>query len=281
MPPVNSRTTTRSTPSMTARLSVEASMSSGKTRTGRRLANRPRLLRSANSACSGRTEARGSSHLGPPTAPSKIASALLALSSTSGRIATPWLSIEAPPIRPWSRSVANSFPDTARRASTACSVTSWPIPSPGRTRMLAFNAPPSRPYVAQLLLIALAVLELVQGVHERERARHDDVGVCPLPRHGDAVLADQTRDLALRVRTAGDRVDPVALELQLDVGDLLDRLVTGIDHAVPGRVVEALLTVDAQLHGGVRYRHARGRHVQIDELIALGNACRFLGHERQ
>ena len=41
-------------------------MSAGSTVIGRRLANRPRPLRSANSACSGRTVASGLSHFGPP-----------------------------------------------------------------------------------------------------------------------------------------------------------------------------------------------------------------------
>ena len=44
-------------------------------RPGRRLAKRPSALRSARSPCSGRTVADGSSHFGPPTAPSRIASA--------------------------------------------------------------------------------------------------------------------------------------------------------------------------------------------------------------
>ena len=43
--------------------------------TGRRLANSPSPPRSAKSACSGRTGAVGSDHFGPPTAPSRIASA--------------------------------------------------------------------------------------------------------------------------------------------------------------------------------------------------------------
>ena len=47
----------------------------GRATTGRRLAKTPRPLRSPSSACSGRTVAFGSSHFGPPTAPSRTASA--------------------------------------------------------------------------------------------------------------------------------------------------------------------------------------------------------------
>ena len=59
MPPVSSRTKTRSTPRSTSGLSGAASSSSGTTRTGRRLANRSSPLRRPSSACSGRTLARG------------------------------------------------------------------------------------------------------------------------------------------------------------------------------------------------------------------------------
>ena len=64
-------------------------MSAGWTVIGRRLANRPRPLRSANSACSGRTVASGLSHFGPPQAPRSTASASRHASTSSGRIATP------------------------------------------------------------------------------------------------------------------------------------------------------------------------------------------------
>ena len=63
-------------PSIRSRLSGLASSSAGLGRTGRRLANRPRPLRSPSRPCSGRGAA-GSvvSHLGPPTAASSTASA--------------------------------------------------------------------------------------------------------------------------------------------------------------------------------------------------------------
>ena len=50
--------------------------SAGWTLTGRRFAKSPSPPRSANRACSGRTGAAGSDHFGPPTAPSRTASAL-------------------------------------------------------------------------------------------------------------------------------------------------------------------------------------------------------------
>ena len=79
MPPVSSRTTSRSVPSTTSRRSGLASSSASTARTGRRLAYRPSALRSPSSPCSGRG-ALGSvlSHFGPPTAASSTASACAA-----------------------------------------------------------------------------------------------------------------------------------------------------------------------------------------------------------
>src|ERR1700693_615898 len=76
MPPVSSRTTSRSVPSIRSRRSGEASYSAGSGLTGRRLAYRPSPLRSPSSPCSGRGLS-GSvvSHFGPPTAASRTASA--------------------------------------------------------------------------------------------------------------------------------------------------------------------------------------------------------------
>ena len=65
------------------RRSGDASTSAGWTVTGRRFANSPRPPRSANSACSGRTAASGSSQRGPPTAPSRTASHAAAASRSS------------------------------------------------------------------------------------------------------------------------------------------------------------------------------------------------------
>ena len=88
---------------------------------GRRFANSPRPPRSANSACSGRTVASGSSHFGPPTAPSSTASASRHASTSSGRMATPYASIAAPP--------------------TTSSVHSKPNPNRGPTASRTWTAP--------------------------------------------------------------------------------------------------------------------------------------------
>ena len=64
-----------STPSTMLRLSGDASTSGRWAVIGRRLANSSSSLRIRNRPASGRVFARGSSHFGPPTAPSKIACA--------------------------------------------------------------------------------------------------------------------------------------------------------------------------------------------------------------
>src|SRR3989304_367746 len=65
----------KSTPSITSRLRGETSRSKGKTRTGRRLAYSSRACRSRRRPRSGRRSPGRVSHLGPPAAPSKMASA--------------------------------------------------------------------------------------------------------------------------------------------------------------------------------------------------------------
>ena len=74
-PPVSSRTTSRSVPSIRSRRSGLASSSAGLGRTGRRFANSSSSLRRPSRPCSGRG-ASGSveSHFGPPTAASRTAS---------------------------------------------------------------------------------------------------------------------------------------------------------------------------------------------------------------
>ena len=116
--------------------SGDEATSAGWTVTGRRFANSPSVPRSANSACSGRTVAAGLSHLGPPHAPSRIASPAPAASMSSGRIATPYVSIALPPaaISDQSTPKSNARPaasSTARPAAT----TSGPTPSPGIVAM--------------------------------------------------------------------------------------------------------------------------------------------------
>ena len=95
---MSSRINSMSVPFTTSAFTGEAPTSWSYSLTGRRLAKRPSPLRMASSPCSGRTLALGSSYLGSPTAPSRMASQALALSTTSGRSGTPWASMEAPPI---------------------------------------------------------------------------------------------------------------------------------------------------------------------------------------
>src|SRR4051794_14122500 len=134
MPPVSSRTTSMSVPSMRSRLSGLASRSASKGLTGRRLANSPRPARRPSSPCSGRGFA-GSvvSHCGPPTAPRRTASAARQADKVSSGRGLPVASIAAPP----TRCSVNSKPSIARRTSTAEATTSGPIPSPGRRAIVA------------------------------------------------------------------------------------------------------------------------------------------------
>src|SRR5271166_1376197 len=132
MPPVSSRTTSRSVPSIRSRRSGEASYSAGSGLTGRRLAYRPRPLRRPSRPCSGRGRA-GSvvSHRGPPTAASSTASERLQASSTSSVRGVPCTSIEAPP----NRYSSNSKSPSCSSSSSVGSMISGPIPSPGRVTM--------------------------------------------------------------------------------------------------------------------------------------------------
>src|SRR3954451_21923356 len=126
-----------STPSISSRLSGEASYRAGKGRIGRRLAYRPSSARRRNKPCSGRT-APGSfvSHLGPPSAPRKTASEALTAAIASSVIATPWRSIAAPPAGCSSKLRSSA---TAFRTWTAAAATSGPIPSPGRRAMFGIS----------------------------------------------------------------------------------------------------------------------------------------------
>ena len=113
-------------------------ISFGLTATGRRLAYRPSPLRMASNPCSGRTLALGSSHFGPPTAPSSTASAPRHSSSVSSGSAVPVWSIAQPPIR--ASRVTKTCPQRLGdrgQDSVACATTSGPIPSPGRTATTA------------------------------------------------------------------------------------------------------------------------------------------------
>src|SRR3712207_3926394 len=154
MPPVSSRTTSRSVPSMTSRLSGLASSSEAKGLTGRRFANRPRPSRIPSSPCSGRGLS-GSvvSHFGPPTAPSRTASESRQPARVSSGRAEPVASIAAPP----TRYSVNEKPSSALRTSTAEATTSGPIPSPGKRAIRALIAAAS--LAAGLALPAVAAAQ--------------------------------------------------------------------------------------------------------------------------
>src|SRR3954468_3881509 len=157
MPPVSSRTTSRSVPSMRSRLSGLASSSASNGLTRRRLANSPRPARRPSSPCSGRGFA-GSvvSHCGPPTAPRRTASASRQAAMVSSGRGLPVASIAAPP----TRCSVNSKPSIARRTSTAEATTSGPIPSPGSRAMRALMC------AVSLALVAVPAAAHGQGVDQ-------------------------------------------------------------------------------------------------------------------
>ena len=95
---------------------------------GRRLANSPRPPRRAKRACSGRTAAFGSSHFGPPTAPSRTASA-------PRRPRRP---------RPGSRRRTRRSPRRRRRARVQRSRRTRTAARPRRGRHAQRRAPPAR-----------------------------------------------------------------------------------------------------------------------------------------
>src|SRR5690606_3969602 len=114
---------------------VEAAASCGYRMAGRRLANSSRPPRRPSRPFSGRSSRSGSvSHFGPPTAPSRMASAARACSMVTSGSGLPCTSYAAPPSRP--SSMARPRPNlafTTSRTLTASATISGPIPSPGRT----------------------------------------------------------------------------------------------------------------------------------------------------
>ena len=124
-----------SRPDTRSALSEDASASASKQSAGRRLANRPSSLRRRSKPCSGLRWKGLLSHLGPPTAPNITASLAFALAMTASGIAVPSASSAAPPTMPSSRSnvTARSLPNQSATRTT-WSITSGPMPSPGRIR---------------------------------------------------------------------------------------------------------------------------------------------------
>src|SRR5574341_1008132 len=245
-----------STPFSFSALSGEASIRAGWTLTGRRFAKTPSPFRSARSPCSGRTFAFGSSHFGPPTAPRRTALDFRHSARTASVSATPWASMEQPPI---SRSVnVKSWPRffaTICRTRMASAVTSGPMPSPGRTTMFAFNG-------LSLLSWGSAGQRqaVLDGVGEGSPGRLDDVGgradgaPAPVP----ALEVDE--DARDRARP-GRRVEDAHLEVgEPDLADLREagcerlaqRGIQRVDRAVPlgGGVLH--LAVDLHLDHRLR-----------------------------
>src|SRR5690625_1788724 len=103
---------------------------------GRRLANSSNLERICKRPCSGRMARSILSHLGPPTAPSKIASAARALARALSVRGTPWASMELPPIRSSSKLRSRlNFLSVASSILRASVTISGPMPSPGSIRI--------------------------------------------------------------------------------------------------------------------------------------------------
>src|SRR5579884_304706 len=130
MPPVSSRTTTKSSPRTSSGSSDEAFSKPANTRTGRRLANNSKSLRSTNSAYSGRSRSGLPSYSGRPTAPKRIAAlSLQSASASSGSASRPARSASPPTLA----STHSTSGRTACSICTAARVTSGPMPSPGKT----------------------------------------------------------------------------------------------------------------------------------------------------
>src|SRR5512147_1537966 len=151
MPPVSSRTIMMSRPRTISGFSVEASTSASKTTAGRRLANSSISLRSRSKPRSGLISNGSRSHFGPPTAPSRTASAASASAIVLSVIGTPCASIEAPPTSPCETSKPmprlRSSHSMTRRTSA---ITSGPMPSPARinSRLLSDIPPSPLPLIA-------------------------------------------------------------------------------------------------------------------------------------
>ena len=137
MPPVSSRTIKISKPDTISGFKLEASANCGYKIAGRKLPNRPNSERIPNKPFSGRIAISRPSHLGPPTAPSKIASQALALDKVSSGNGLPVASMALPPNK--AESMFKSRPNLSLQASstlTASLMISGPMPSPGITNTL-------------------------------------------------------------------------------------------------------------------------------------------------
>ena len=116
---------------------LDASANCGNKIAGRRLPNRFKLERKPNKPFSGRMAISKASHLGPPTAPNKIASAALAAVKVASGRGPPVASMALPPTnaRLMLRPKSNLW-STACSTFSASATISGPIPSPGKTNTL-------------------------------------------------------------------------------------------------------------------------------------------------
>src|SRR6266540_303328 len=194
----------------------------GKHLAGRRLAKRSSSLRSPSSPRSGRRSWGALSHLGPPTAPNRIASLSSQSRSVDWGSGSPVASMAAPPTRADSNSkdAPVAFP-TTWRIFWASGVTSCPMPSPASTAIL-WVVIRSRP---QTLLLG-DVLHEPAGRHDflgegRQRLRLAGLllrQVLDLARGGvdlqHVVLVDADCRLALEQRCPRARSEEHTSELQ-------------------------------------------------------------------
>src|SRR3990172_2991658 len=272
----------RSVPSTTERLSGEAATSIGKHFAGRRLAGRGSALRSASSPRWGRVSWGTPSHLGPPTAPKRIACARRHSSSAPGASGAPVASIAAPPTSASSNS--NPTPaalPTARRTRTASGVTSWPMPSPGRTAIRYVAIRVSLLGADFLRPLRRRLRHPVERREVRPRARLDDVRGRALAGHERAVEVHLHRDLADRVLARRRGVERVILQTALEPGDGVDRG----EHRVHGAVAHARVLEDLplplELHRRRRHDPGAADDVEVLELVQRAAGAGGLGgHDR-
>src|SRR6266581_6879720 len=258
--------TMMSVPSTTSRFRGEASSSMGKHLAGRRLAKRSSCLRRPRSPRSGLCSCGRSSHLGPPTAPKRIASAFRQSASVAGGSGAPVASMAPPPTSPSSKSkvVPEPFP-TARSTRTASGVTSPPIPSPGSTAILWLMAWASH---SPGFLGALAGGQHpVERAQVGARARLDDVGRGALAGDQRAVEVHLYRHLAQRVLAGRGGADRVILEPPLHAGDGVDGGQRRVHRAVADPRVLVRLALLLELVRRRRDHSGSADDVQVLELV--------------
>src|SRR5205809_866206 len=248
-----------SVPSTTSRFRGEASSSMGKHLAGRRLAKRSSSLRRPRSPRSGFCSCGRASHLGPPTAPKRMAS----LCSHSRRVeagsGSPVASMAAPPMRAASNSkeapVARPTTSSTLRAS---GVTSCPMPSPPSSAILCVGTTGPLPGRRAWSRCEAATAALPEAFS------HSALASWLRPSARNATCAEGSPDGA-------DGAQLIVLEPTLEPGDG----VNGVQHRVHRPVAHARVLEDL----GVLLETHRGRgddarpadHVQVVERVRLGH----------